>query len=92
MHLVIESVVLGQNDEKDKLFITPDSGKLIENITAIELLRKGKELYYYKTKDGKEVDFAIKEVLEINGKVEVAIIKINILDIVESDLICLCPV
>jgi len=34
-----------------------DSGKLLENIVFLELKRRGVELYYYKTKNRKEVDF-----------------------------------
>jgi len=33
-------------------------------MVAIELLRRGKEFYYYKTRDGKEVDFTVKEGLK----------------------------
>jgi hypothetical protein len=54
-----------------KFKTAPDSGRLIENLTAIELLRRGKEFYYYKTKDGKEVDFAIKEGLKISQLIQV---------------------
>ncbi|MDI6688017.1 MAG: ATP-binding protein [Desulfobacterales bacterium] len=48
-----------------KFKISPDIGRLLENLVAIELLRREKEFYYYKTRDGKEVDFAIKEGLAI---------------------------
>lgn len=34
-----------------KFKIAPDSGKLIENVTAIELLRRGKELFYYEAEE-----------------------------------------
>ena len=36
-----------------KVKITPDIGKLMENVVAVELLRRGKEFYYYKTREGK---------------------------------------
>ena len=39
--------------------VTPDSGKLLENIVFLELKRKGKEIYYYA--DQKECDFVIKD-------------------------------
>ena len=39
--------------------VTPDNGKLLENIAFIELKRKGKEIYYYS--DKKECDFVIKD-------------------------------
>lgn len=54
-----------------KFKTTPDIGKLIENATAIELLRCGKEYYSYKTKEGKEVDFAVKEGLKITRLIQV---------------------
>jgi len=40
-------------------------------MAAIELLRRGKEFYYYKSKDGKEVDFAVKEGLKISQLIQV---------------------
>ncbi len=54
-----------------KFKITPDIGKLIENIVAIELLRRGKEFFCYKSGDGKDVDFAVKEGLKIEQLVQV---------------------
>jgi len=39
--------------------VTPDNGKLLENIAFIELKRRAKEIYYYS--DKKECDFVIKE-------------------------------
>ncbi len=43
---------------------TPDYGLLMENLVALELLRRGKEFYYFQSKDGREVDFVVKEGLE----------------------------
>lgn len=54
-----------------KFKTAPDIGRLIENLTAIELLRRGKEFYCYKTKDGKEVDFAVKEGLKISQLIQI---------------------
>jgi len=54
-----------------KYRISQDTGRLIENVVDIELLRRGKESYYYKTKDGKEVDFVVKEGLAIRKLMEV---------------------
>lgn len=54
-----------------KFKITPDSGRLMENLVAAELLRRGKEICYYKTKDGKEVDFAVREGLKIGELLQV---------------------
>lgn len=36
-------------------------GKILENIVFEKLLRNGKEFFYWKSKDGNEVDFVIKE-------------------------------
>lgn len=38
-----------------------DKGKLYENIVAIELKRRGKEIYYWRNEKNLEVDFLIKE-------------------------------
>lgn len=47
------------------LKISENLGKLMENAVFLELLRRGfraeKDLFYYKTGDGKEVDFLIRE-------------------------------
>lgn len=37
-----------------------DFGKLLENLVFIELKRQNKEIYYYKTKNGYEIDFLVK--------------------------------
>jgi predicted AAA+ superfamily ATPase len=50
---------------------TPDAGRLMENLVAVELLRKGKEIYYFRTPDGKEVDFAVKEGLRVEELLQV---------------------
>lgn len=54
-----------------KFKTAPDTGRLIENMVAIELLRRGKEFYYYKTRDGKEVDFTVKEGLKVSHLIQV---------------------
>lgn len=38
----------------------PDTGRLLENAVAIELLRQGANFYSYKTVTGKETDFVIR--------------------------------
>ena len=38
-----------------------DFGILMENLVAVELLRRRKEIFYYQSKDGREVDFVVKE-------------------------------
>ncbi len=54
-----------------KFKTAPDIGRLIENLAAIELVRRGREFYYYKTSNGREVDFAIKEGLKIKQLIQV---------------------
>lgn len=38
-----------------------DRGRMLENIVFLALLRQKKELYYYKTKNNREVDFLVKD-------------------------------
>lgn len=40
--------------------LTPDTGRLLENLVAIELLRKGKNFNYYRDENNNEIDFVIK--------------------------------
>jgi len=56
-----------------RLVLTPDYGRLMENVVAVELLRrgKGKEIYYYKDKNGAEVDFLVKEGLKVVELIQV---------------------
>lgn len=37
-----------------------DKGRMLENAVFLELLRRGGQIYYYKTKDGLETDFYVK--------------------------------
>jgi hypothetical protein len=53
-----------------------DVGKLMENVVFLELMRKQNrrplmEIYYYKSPDGKEVDFVIKEGVKVKGLIQV---------------------
>lgn len=58
-------------------FFSENIGRLMENMVAIELLRRksyfapSMELYYYKSGEGKEVDFVIKQGLEIKQLIQV---------------------
>lgn len=53
-----------------------DTGKLMENVVFVELLRKGivanRDLYYYKTKNGYEVDFVVKNGIEVERLIQVS--------------------
>ncbi len=52
-----------------------NTGKLMENLVFIEILRRGYQLnktfFYYKTRNKKEVDFILKEGLEIKKLIQV---------------------
>jgi predicted AAA+ superfamily ATPase len=48
-----------------------DYGRLAENIVFLHLLKLGKELYYWKDKEQREVDFIIKEGMRVEGAVQV---------------------
>jgi predicted AAA+ superfamily ATPase len=48
-----------------------DLGRIVENIVFLELFRSGKEVYYWRDRTGREVDFVIKEGLKVNELVQV---------------------
>lgn len=54
---------------------SPDNGKLMENLVFTELVKNGfepnRELFYYKTRNGKEVDFAIRNGYETSELIQV---------------------
>jgi len=50
-----------------------DLGRLYENIVAVELKRRGKEIYYWKDKQQREVDFVVKERIKITQLVQVCL-------------------
>lgn len=54
-----------------KLKTGKDIGRLMENLVAIELMRRGVEFYYYRSVNGKEVDFLIKRGPKVNELIQV---------------------
>jgi hypothetical protein len=54
-----------------KLKTGKDIGRLMENLVAIELTRRGVEFYYYRSVNGKEVDFLIKRGPRVNELIQV---------------------
>lgn len=54
-----------------KTTLTPDFGKLLENAVAIELKRRGIDLYYYMVDNKYEVDFVIRDSNRIKEVIQV---------------------
>ena len=48
-----------------------DLGRIVENIVFLELFRREKEVYYWRDRTGREVDFVIKERLKVSELVQV---------------------
>ncbi|MEK7596829.1 MAG: ATP-binding protein [Patescibacteria group bacterium] len=60
---------------------SPDKGKLMENLVFTELVKRGVkpnwELFYYKTRNDREVDFVLKKGTEVTELVQVCYEAIN---------------
>ncbi len=60
---------------------SPDKGKLMENLVFTELVKRGvkpnRELFYYKTRNGREVDFVLKNGIEATELIQVCYESIN---------------
>ncbi|NWF52740.1 MAG: ATP-binding protein [Nitrospirae bacterium] len=54
-----------------KLKTGNDIGRLMENLVAIELMRRELEFYYYRPVNGKEVDFLIKRGSKVDELIQV---------------------
>lgn len=54
---------------------SPDKGKLMENLVFTELIKRGakpnRDLFYYKTRNDREVDFVIKKGIEVVELIQV---------------------
>ncbi len=55
---------------------SPNSGKLMENLVFMELVKRGnqpnRELFYYKTRNDREIDFVLKKGYEVTELIQVA--------------------
>jgi len=55
---------------------SPDTGKLMENLVFMELVKRGfepnRELFYYKTRNNREVDFVLKKGIKIQELMQVS--------------------
>ncbi|MFH0955994.1 MAG: ATP-binding protein [Candidatus Falkowbacteria bacterium] len=50
---------------------SPNTGRIMENAVFLELKRKNKEIYFYNTSTGGEIDFAVKEKRKISQLIQV---------------------
>jgi predicted AAA+ superfamily ATPase len=51
--------------------LSQNIGHIYENLVFLELKRRNKDLFYWKSKDGKEVDFVIREGTKIEQAIQV---------------------
>jgi len=49
-----------------------DTGRHLENAVFLELKRRGRDLFYYRTKNGREVDFICGEGRNVTDLIQVA--------------------
>jgi predicted AAA+ superfamily ATPase len=60
---------------------SPDKGKLMENLVFVELVKRGyepnRELFYYKTRNDREIDFVVKKGIEVVELIQVCYESIN---------------
>lgn len=61
---------------------SPDKGKLMENLVFTELIKRGvkpnRDLFYYKTRNDREVDFVIKKGIEATELIQVCYDSISV--------------
>lgn len=55
---------------------SPDKGRMMENLVFTELLKKGfkynRDLFYYKTRNNREIDFVIKKGFSVSDLIQVS--------------------
>jgi len=60
---------------------SPDKGKLMENLVFIELVKRGvkpnRDLFYYKTRNDREIDFVVKNGIDATELIQVCYESIN---------------
>lgn len=60
---------------------SPDKGRLMENLVFTELVKRGvkpnRELFYYKTRNNREVDFIVKKGIDVTELIQVCYETIN---------------
>ncbi len=60
---------------------SPDKGKLMENLVFTELVKRGvkpnRDLFYYKTRNDREIDFVVKNGVDIKELIQVCYESIN---------------
>jgi len=73
IHTKIKKIYVIDNGfiESVGYFSSQDLGKMYENLVFVELRRKGKELYYYKDKRGREIDFIIRYKRKVTDAIQV---------------------
>lgn len=48
-----------------------NTGRYLENLVFVELKRRGKEIFYYKTKNNQEIDFVLRKGTKITDAIQV---------------------
>jgi len=60
---------------------SPDKGKLMENLVFTELVKRGvkpnRDLFYYKTRNDREIDFVVKSGVDVTELIQVCYESIN---------------
>lgn len=69
-HAIAQKIDAGLS-KKVSFEVGKGRGSLLENIVFLELLRDNKEIYYYRTGQGYEVDFLIKDGEKITHLIQV---------------------